>query len=51
MDLADKLYLTLVHANTDADTFFPDYSAFKKVVSKTDHEFEKLKYTNYELER
>lgn len=29
----DKLYLTLVHASfPDADTFFPDYSDFKKVV-------------------
>ncbi|MEX2007427.1 MAG: dihydrofolate reductase [Candidatus Levyibacteriota bacterium] len=33
MKLADKLYLTLVHAKfPDADVFFPDYSDFKKVV-------------------
>lgn len=30
---ADKLYLTLIHAKfPDADTFFPDYSEFKKEV-------------------
>lgn len=29
---ADKLYLTLVEGNFEADTFFPDYSEFKKVI-------------------
>lgn len=33
---ADRLYLTLVdeNENTEADTFFPDYSDFKKIISK-----------------
>jgi dihydrofolate reductase len=30
--LADKLYLTIVDGDYEADTFFPDYSDFKKVV-------------------
>lgn len=34
---ADKLYLTLVEKEyPDADTFFPDYSQFKKVVFEKD---------------
>lgn len=32
LSLADKLYLTIVEGNFDADTFFPDYAEFKKVV-------------------
>jgi dihydrofolate reductase len=28
---ADKLYLTIVPGSYEADTFFPDYSAFKKI--------------------
>ncbi|MBL7058631.1 dihydrofolate reductase [Patescibacteria group bacterium] len=29
--LADKLYLTLIEGDFEADTFFPDYSLFKKI--------------------
>ena len=32
LPLVDKLYLTIVDGNFDADTFFPDYPEFKKVV-------------------
>lgn len=32
---ANRLYLTLVNDDAEGDTFFPDYSAFKKVVSDT----------------
>lgn len=39
---ADKLYLTVVEGTFDADTFFPDYSRFKKVVFT-----EKGKYGGY----
>ncbi|MCX6712835.1 MAG: dihydrofolate reductase [Candidatus Vogelbacteria bacterium] len=35
IDLADRLYLTLVNDNADGDTYFPDYSNFTKVVSET----------------
>jgi len=31
---ADKLYLTLVPGNYEADVFFPDYSVFNKVVRR-----------------
>lgn len=34
IDIADKLYLTIVHASFDADAFFPDYSRFENVLSK-----------------
>lgn len=51
MPLADKLYLTLVDASFDADTFFPDYSMFTKVIEKEDQESEEFKYTFLTLER
>ncbi len=34
---ADKLYLTIVYDEPEADTFFPDYSDFKKLILKEDH--------------
>jgi len=33
---ADRLYLTIVDSESEADTFFPDYSDFKKIVSSED---------------
>jgi len=48
ISLADKLYLTLVNNNFDADVFFPDYSMFKQLVSdsgwqkETKHQFKFL---------
>lgn len=36
IDLADKLYLTVIEKEFDADTFFPEYSQFKNVVSERD---------------
>ena len=49
--LADKLYLTIVEGNPEADTFFPDYSEFKKVVFEESHESDGLKYKFLDLER
>jgi len=49
--LVDKLYLTVVDANFDADTFFPDYSQFKKVISQDKRESDGYKYTFLELEK
>lgn len=50
--LADKLYLTIVEDTPEADTFFPDYSEFKKVIWQGEvQEFERLKYRFVELER
>jgi len=49
---ADKLYLTVVDdAPTDADTFFPDYSEFKKIVSREEHDNGEYKFSFLELER
>jgi dihydrofolate reductase len=49
--IADKLYLTLVEGEYEADTFFPDYSQFKKVVFKQSGENRVYKYKFLELER
>lgn len=49
--LADKLYLTIVEGDFGADTFFPDYSEFKKVVFEQKGESEGYKYTFLEIER
>lgn len=51
IDKADKLYLTVVEGSPDADTFFPDYSDFKKVVFEETHESDGLKYKFLDLER
>lgn len=52
LPFVDKLYITLVDDEPqDADTFFPDYSEFKKVVSKEDHEEKGLRYSFLELTR
>lgn len=49
---ADKLYLTVVEDNPEADTFFPDYSDFKKVVWESEQqESDGLRYRFLELER
>ncbi len=49
--LADRLYLTIVKGEYDADTFFPDYSMFTKVINKEEHEEEGYKYTFLDLEK
>jgi|SRR3989344_6987405 len=51
INLADKLYLTIIEDNPEADTFFPDYSDFKKVVFEEEHESGGLKYKFLDLER
>jgi len=51
INLADKLYLTLVKGLYPADTFFPDYSAFSKVLSKRKGQDLKYSYTFLELEK
>lgn len=47
---ADRLYLTVVDASADADTFFPDYSRFTKVISEVPHEENGTRYTYRTLE-
>lgn len=51
VNLADKLYLTIVDKDFEADTFFPDYKDFKKVVFKQEGESEGFKYTFIDLEK
>lgn len=51
LPIADKLYLTLVGATYEADTFFPDYSAFSQVDHVGEGEYKGLKYRFIELER
>lgn len=50
---ADKLYMTIVDTETEGDTFFPDYSMFKKIIHREDRVDEKtgLKYSWIDLER
>ena len=47
--MADKLYLTVVKENFEADTFFPDYSDFKNVINKRESNDENFKFTFLEL--
>lgn len=47
--LADKLYLTVVQKDFEADTFFPDYSEFTNVVSEKDDEEGEFKLKFLEL--
>lgn len=50
-DLVDRLYITLVKGDYGADTFFPDYSRYKTVVHKEEHESDGFQYTFLDLER
>ncbi len=49
IDRADKLYLTIVKGHYDADTFFPDYSAFQKVIFKEVRSKAPYEYTFVDL--
>ncbi len=51
MPIIDRLYLTVVDGDFGADTFFPDYSSFKKVLYEKHGEFDILKYRFLDLER
>lgn len=52
INLADKLYLTKVNKEYDADTFFPDYSAFDKTISESETMNENgIEYKFIELEK
>ncbi len=48
---ADRLYLTLVEGQFEGDTFFPDYSDFKNLVSEEKGESGEYKYKFLELTR
>ncbi|HZE86958.1 MAG TPA: dihydrofolate reductase [Methylomirabilota bacterium] len=49
--LVDRLYLTIVKGDYDADTFFPDYSMFTKVLKKEEHEEDGYQYAFLDLEK
>lgn len=52
LPFVDKLYITLVeNSPRNADTFFPDYSEFKNIVSQENHEENGLKYSFLEMTR
>jgi len=52
IEFADKLYLTLMDKVFEADTYFPDYSKFDKII-KQEGPFEEngIKYTFVELKK
>ncbi len=49
--LVDRIYLTVVKGDYDADTFFPDYGAYSKVVEKEEKEGDGYQYTFLTLEK
>ena len=49
IDIADKLYLTLVRGDFEGDSFFPDYSRFTRVLSKEQHTGKGYIYTFIDL--
>lgn len=49
--VVDRLYLTKVEGNFGCDTFFPDYSSFKKVVFEEEGEENGIKYKYINLEK
>ena len=51
LPFTDRLYLTLIEGEKEADVFFPDYSEFTKVISHDKHESEGLVYEFVTLER
>lgn len=52
LPLIDKLYLTLIDAEGEADTFFPPYEKeFTEKVFEEEHEWNGIKYRYVDLER
>lgn len=49
--LADRLYLTLVEGVYEADTYFPEYDAFTKVVSEESFDNGTYRFSFVTLER
>lgn len=48
---ADRLYLTLIDAEPEADTFFPDFSDFKTLISEETGCYQDINYKYIILER
>ncbi len=51
LPFTDQLDLTLIDDERPADTFFPDYSEFKKILSEERHEYQGIPFTYTILER
>ena len=51
LPFADRLYLTLVNEEKDADSFFPEFSDFSDVLSEEHHHFHRPSYTFVTLAR
>lgn len=51
IDMADKLYLTVIRGDFKADTFFPEYGEFKKIISEKESSEGRYKYKFLELEK
>ncbi len=51
IDLADKLYLTIVDDAPRADTYFPKYDKFKNIIKEQTVETDNIKYTFLELSK
>ncbi|HRN96157.1 MAG TPA: dihydrofolate reductase [Candidatus Levybacteria bacterium] len=51
IEIADKLYLTIVHTSIDGDVYFPDYSEFTEEIYKKDSSNENFTYTFLDLEK
>lgn len=51
MPVVDKLYLTIVEGKYEADTFFPEYGEFKKIVFEQECKSGGYKYKFVELEK
>lgn len=50
-NLIDKLYLTIVEGDFNPDTFFPDYSNFKKIVFEKSGKSEGYQYKFIDLKK
>jgi len=51
LPLTDRLYLTIVEDEPEADTFFPDFKEFTKVLHEEEHEENGFKFKFIDLER
>ena len=49
LPFCNKLYLTVVNDEPEADTFFPDWKKFGKIVKEETHENNNLKYRFLEI--
>lgn len=49
LPFANKLYLTIINSESDADVYFPDYSNFKVMKESEEFSYKNLKYKFTEL--